>query len=911
MILAVPEYTTAPTGSEQWDRYYDLTLDKLYIQTVVTTDPSYPNWVEMAEGAAVRDDMRREITLTRSLYSAKDYQTFLDEIVAYIRERWGDSFNDFMSSEPAMMIAEYVAAAFDQLSWYMDREVDDWYMELARVSGNIARLARYLGYKPPPSVSASVDVVFTLSSAPTGGYSFDVPIKAEHQVKGPNDLIFELATEQVIPAGDTTKTIGMFQGQTFTEVFVSDGTPNQVYELSLVPDGQYLAQFKTYLTVDLVEWSEVDFLPYSDDESYEILYLTSPPQIRFGNGVVGKMPPSGVEIRVSYVATRGNDGALATSGTVTENITPVIVNYQQIPVTVTNPDPASGGAPPATDEEIKAEAPRYFLAAERLVTEGDYQTLAGQFTSVSGAVAKANALIIRGVSQDLEMQTLMDAITADRTTLSGYLTGIRTNQDDIKAITGDVATADTIRNQTDAANTANTNIRTTTDLIDTEVTTVEGNIDDCDDHIDQAKTQLEFMSYQEIVGQGDGVTVGPFTKTLAMKPIREGSLTVFALDLNASKSATDGDCDTTPGRLIATAAPVFASTDVGKMIRIGGEYRQILKYVSTTTIEYSGPRIYGTSLLVDVYGAAIVGYSDTATPTGAISGTGITGSITWATGGISVTFTNAPEGISGKYGVSIITTYQYQATSIQSILDDALVDSATAKTNVGNFSTHGDTIDGYATASDGYMTKIDSDCDDIDTEATSTQTLSDDAGGVPTQMQNDIDELETYIDTIYSGDCKANVVRVSCLALDANGFYTAPTLALKQDLKTYLDERKIRSVQNSVVSGDYYLVKVKLDIKIKLEPLFIFQTVRALVLAAIDTMFKGRDYEQPLLRSEYYDAVDGIDGVAYSNNTIEDTAYNNPANTGTPPSVDSNGNLFVGEHEVVTKWSVTVTQIEE
>lgn len=904
MILSVPEYTAAPASPDQWDRYYNLTDDTLYIQTLATTDPSYPTWVEMAEGAAVRDDMRHEITLTRSLYSAKDYQTFLDEIIAYIAERWGDSFNDFMSSEPAMMIAEYISAAFDQLSWYLDREVDDWYMELARVSGNVARLARYLGYKPTPSVAASVDLSLTL---PNGPYGFDVPLKEGHQFEGPNSLIFELESDQTITAGDTEKDVGAIQGQTFTEVFVSDGSANQIFNLSLVPDGEYLARSRTYLTVDLDEWDESDFLPYSAAEEYELIYLTSPPQLRFGNGVIGKIPPAGKEIRVSYVATRGNEGGLATSGTITTSNTTVIVNFQTIPLEVTNALPASGGSPPETTDSIKAQAPQYFIAADRLVTKGDYDTLSSAFSSAAGAVAKASSLIVRGVDDDLELQALMTALTQDREELDTYLAAISTNQDDILALTGDTSTEDTIRYLTNNIRTTDLLIRAKTAEIDVNVTVAKDYLTDAEDDLDLAKTQLDFLPFQEMVGQGDGTTT-VFSKNLAKYPIKEGSLAVFVSDKSPTKSATDGDCDATPGRLVATASPVFASTDVGKMIRIGGEYRQILKYVSTTTIEYSGSRIYGTSLLVDVYPSAVVGYANDA---GVISGTGISGTITYSSGALSVTLTTAPEGISGSYGIPIITTYQYKDESIQGVIDDAISDLALADTSIDSFSTIGDEIDDYSVLVDDDSTSADTACDTIDTEATETKSLASSAGGIPTQIQNDIDELSTYIDTMFSGDCKANVVRVSCLALDSNGFYAAPSIALKTDLKTYLDERKIRTIQNSVVGGDFYLVKVKLAIELKIESLFVFLTVKEAVLAAVDTMLKGRDYEQPLLRSEYYGVVDDIDGVDYSNITIEDTAYKSALNTATPPSVNSDGNLFVSENEVVTKWSVSVTQIQE
>lgn len=908
MILAVPEYTSEPASPAQWDRYYNLTTDILYIQTDLTTDSGYPTWVEIAQGAAVRDDMRQQITLTRSLYSAKDYQTFLDEIVAYIAEMWGDDFNDFMSSDAAMMIAEYTAAAFDQLSFYMDREVDDWYMELARVTGNVASLARQLGYKPSPAVASSVDLTVTLTDGP---YGFDVTLKEGHQFEGPNGLIFELASDQVIPLGDTEKTIGVFQGKTYSEVFVSDGSANQQYNLSLIPTDEYLALDKTKVYVALTEWTELDFLPYSASESFEVVHLTSPPKLRFGNGVIGKIPVSGSEIRVSYVATRGNSGALATSGTIETSNTTVIVNYQQIPITVTNPRVASGGSPAETIDQIKTEAPRYFLSADRLVTQSDYNSLASQFSSVSGSVAKANAVIVRGVSQDLELQALMDELTTDRTELDAYIVAIKAYQDEIAALTGDVATADMIRNQATATQTSNTAIKAKTDDIDTNVTTVQGNVSDCEDDIDLAKTRLEFLPFQEVIGQGNGSekTFTPPAATLARIPIKEGSTTVIVSDVTSILSATDGDCDAVPGRLNSTSSTFVEATHLGKMIRIGGEYRQIQKINDANNLEYSGPRIYGTSLLVDIYPSAIIGYSNSA---GVISGAGIdSGFVNQTTGALTVVFDTAPAGITGKYGVPIIVSYQYKDESIQGILDDALVDSGLATDNTDTFTTLGDDIDDEADSSDDYADQVIIDCDNIDAKTVSTKSSADSAAGIPDQIQNDIDDLSDYIEEMFSGDCKANVVRVSCLALDANGFYAAPSLALKQDLKDYLDERKIRTIQNSVVGGDFYLVKVKLTIQVKLEPLFVFQSVEQLISDAVDAMLKDRDYEQPLLRTEYHGVVDAIDGVNYSNIAISDTAYFNAANTATPPSVDSSGNLFVSENEVVTKWEVTITQIEE
>lgn len=903
MILAVPEYDSAPASPSQWDRYYDRSSDKLYIQTLETTDPSYPNWQEIEEGAAVRDSMRRAITLTRSRYAARDYQTFLDESIAYIAEKWGDSFNDFMSSDAAMMFVEMFSAAFDQMSWYLDREVDDHYMELARVVSNVARLARYLGYKPQPSVASSVDVIMTLTDGP---YPFDVTIRQFHKLQGPNGLIFELGSDQVISAGNTQKTIGFYQGVTYTEVFTSDGSPNQSFDLSLIPLGEMLATDRIRVTVDLDEWTENDFLPYGPEDAYEVYYLTSPPRLRFGDGVIGKKPPIGSEIRVQYTSTQGKSGGFAISGSVKQSITPVVVNFQTIPVSVTNPNPAAGGYDQESIESIKANAPKYFLAAERLVTRGDYEALAGSFSSISGAVAKANATIVRGIDDDLELLSLLAKVTSDTTSLTSYLNSIISNQNEINAIVGSSSVSGTIRNNVLQVGDQNDAIRLSGIGVTNKISAVQSHVSNSKSDVDLARTRLEFLPYQEVIGYGDGSTT-VFAKTLSMLPIRPGSFAFIVGSQTPEKSATDGDCDTTPGRLAATLSPVFSVSDVGKMIKIGGQYRQIQKYLSSTTIEYSGPRIYGTSLIVDVLPRTISGYADSS---GNIVASGVSGSVNWTTGSVSITFSVALSGVSGYYGTPIVATYQYIGESIQDILDNADADSDLASSAAGEISDFVSDVNGLADASDGFVDSIALLCVDIEAETGGVKDTSTIAKTIPVQIQNDVNALEEYLDDVLSSDCKANIVRVSCLTVDGNGFYTAPTQALKNDLQAYLDDRKIITVQNVVVGGDYYLVKVKLDIQVKILNLFTFQTVSANIAELIDNMFKGRGYGEPLTRKEYYGVIDEVDGIDYHNTEISETAYDDELNIGSPPQPDEDGNLFVGDYEVITKWEVNITQIE-
>ena len=911
MILGIEELDSHPTGPAQWDRYYNRLDDLIYIQVLPTTDGSYPSWVEMSKGAAVREDMRIIGTLTRSKYSAKDFQTYKDQLVAWIALKYGDSFNDFMSSEPAIMIIEYISAALDQMSWYLDREADEWYPSLSRLLSSVVQLSRYLGYKAAPAVSASTDLEATL---PSGPYAFDVPLKKGHQFQGPSDLVFELDSDQVIPAGEgtpsTPKTLTIYQGRSFTQTFISTGKAKQVFNLSLVPADRYIAQGKNICTVDGVEWDEEEFLPYVDDEAYEINYLDNPPKLRFGDGIIGSIPPTDSEIKITYIATSGKAGQLAISGSIEDSITPVVVNFQQIPLSVTNPNGASAGANPETIASINTNAPKWFETADRAVTKGDTETLAQKFSDpLYGSVEKANVFSIRGIEDDLELQALLTALRDNADNLNAYLDAVIVKQNSIKGFTGAIATSGTIRYVLEQIRSQNVLTKAKTNEMDTLVGTVQGNVADAESDIDTAKSRLDFLSFHENLGFGNGSTTS-FGKVLAYGPVREGSVTVVVGSQTATKSAADGDCDTTPGEVAATIA--FVTGDEGKLIRIGGEYRQILKRVSATNVQYTGPRIYGTSLIVEVFPPSVVAYDDGA---GGFTGSGISGgSINYVSSSISgLTFNVAPAGLSGQYGVPVVCTYQYKGEGIKTILDNAKADCDLADTNVQIFSTYGDEVDGYADAIDVHADEVsngtDGLCEDIDTSADVSIALVNDALLVPVQLSNDIDAIEAYLEEVLSGNCKANIIRVSFLVKDVNGFYVGPSLSLRTALKAYLDARRIETVRLSVISGSFYLLNTNLAIRFKVSDQYVYSDVESRLLAAFDTMFKDRDYGEGLTRKEYYEVANAIVGHDYINIEIGDRAWADTSNLEIPPAPDADGNLFVAKNVVITKGVVTTSEI--
>jgi hypothetical protein len=104
--------------------------------------------------------------------------------------------------------------------------------------------------------------------------------------------------------------------------------------------------------------------------------------VRFGNGVQGARPPSGVaNIRAVYRTGIGGAGTVS-AGQLSQPL-----DRPQGLVSVTNPSAASGSADPATAGQARAGAPRPTLTVGRVVSLEDYQNYALGFAGIGMALA--------------------------------------------------------------------------------------------------------------------------------------------------------------------------------------------------------------------------------------------------------------------------------------------------------------------------------------------------------------------------------------------------------------------------------------------------------------------------------------------------------------------------------------------
>jgi len=104
--------------------------------------------------------------------------------------------------------------------------------------------------------------------------------------------------------------------------------------------------------------------------------------VEFGNGTTGGRPPTGLmNIRAVYRKGIGSAGNVATGQL------SMPLDRPQGLQTVTNPQPASGGADPDTAADARASAPLQVQTIGRVVSLEDYQNYALAFAGISKALA--------------------------------------------------------------------------------------------------------------------------------------------------------------------------------------------------------------------------------------------------------------------------------------------------------------------------------------------------------------------------------------------------------------------------------------------------------------------------------------------------------------------------------------------
>jgi hypothetical protein len=91
-------------------------------------------------------------------YINRDFSSFREKLIEYTKIYFPNTYNDFSPSSPGMLFMEQAAYVGDVLSFYLDNQFQENFIQYARQTNNIFELAYMFGYKPKTTGVAQTTV---------------------------------------------------------------------------------------------------------------------------------------------------------------------------------------------------------------------------------------------------------------------------------------------------------------------------------------------------------------------------------------------------------------------------------------------------------------------------------------------------------------------------------------------------------------------------------------------------------------------------------------------------------------------------------------------------------------------------------------------------------------------------------
>jgi hypothetical protein len=108
-------------------------------------------------------------------YLNKDYTTFKEALVEYARAYFPSSYNDFSSASPGTMFIEMASYVGDVMSFYLDNQIQETFLQYAKQKENLYTLAYMLGYRPKVTSASAVNLEIFQTIPASGSTGNKVP----------------------------------------------------------------------------------------------------------------------------------------------------------------------------------------------------------------------------------------------------------------------------------------------------------------------------------------------------------------------------------------------------------------------------------------------------------------------------------------------------------------------------------------------------------------------------------------------------------------------------------------------------------------------------------------------------------------------------------------------------------------
>ena len=128
-------------------------------------------------------------------YLNQDFSGYRANLINYAQTYFPNSYTDFSATSPGMMFMEMSAYVGDVLTYYLNNQIQENFLQYSRQTSNIYDLAYMFGYKPKVTGLAVVDIDFyqelpakVVNGKTVPDYDYALYIEENTQISSPSNL---------------------------------------------------------------------------------------------------------------------------------------------------------------------------------------------------------------------------------------------------------------------------------------------------------------------------------------------------------------------------------------------------------------------------------------------------------------------------------------------------------------------------------------------------------------------------------------------------------------------------------------------------------------------------------------------------------------------------------------------------
>ena len=122
-------------------------------------------------------------------YLNRDFSSFRSRLIEYTKTYFPNTYQDFSPSSPGMLMIEQAAYVGDVLSYYLDNQFQENFIQFAQQANNVFELAYMFGYKPKVTSTSQTEIEI-FHQIPAKNISGDYFPDYDYAIKIPENTTF-------------------------------------------------------------------------------------------------------------------------------------------------------------------------------------------------------------------------------------------------------------------------------------------------------------------------------------------------------------------------------------------------------------------------------------------------------------------------------------------------------------------------------------------------------------------------------------------------------------------------------------------------------------------------------------------------------------------------------------------------